>query len=266
MHASMVAIFAAGWTTACQLAYPVSDLEGGSAPIEKVEPKACPSDFGPSMVHVHDVDGFDVDFCIDSTEVTNAQYREFLSAVGNDVSGQSADCLWNDSYSTPIGPDDLPVTSVDYCDAKAFCTWAGKRLCGPLVPGKPWLGGDPLQSEWGFVCTNAGTRSWPHGDEATPGACAFQDNAPDGPVAVGSLPSCEGGIPGVFDMTGNVWEWIDLCESQEPRACYFQGGSYSSLHDVWNCGSISGNVQYATASDIGFRCCASPPELRAVIE
>ena len=34
-------------------------------------------------------------FCIDSTEVTQAQYAEFLIAKGSDLTGQPADCFNN---------------------------------------------------------------------------------------------------------------------------------------------------------------------------
>lgn len=66
----------------------------------------CPGLAGPSMVRVPAADG--TTYCIDSTEVTNRQYAEFLSAKksgadgGTDTSAQDYRCTWNASYEPPF--------------------------------------------------------------------------------------------------------------------------------------------------------------------
>ena len=54
---------------------------------------ACPGTAGPSMVRVP------AGFCVDSTEVTSAQYDAFLTARGSDVSGQPASCTANTTFA-----------------------------------------------------------------------------------------------------------------------------------------------------------------------
>src|SRR5215472_5996844 len=51
----------------------------------------CPAGPGPAMVLTDT-------FCVDSTEVTNAQYAQFLSAGWN-VSNQPPRCAWNTSFA-----------------------------------------------------------------------------------------------------------------------------------------------------------------------
>ena len=40
-----------------------------------------------------------------------------------------------DGVFPPSGGAALPVTSVDWCDAAAYCTFAGKHLCGKVGGG-----------------------------------------------------------------------------------------------------------------------------------
>src|SRR5262249_39830790 len=94
----------------------------------------CPTGLpGPPLIAVPPPSGGR--FCIDATEVTNAQYAAFL-ATNPQTSLQPARCTsWNGTYAGAyVGPltgrDDYPVVGVTWCDAFAYCKWAGKRLCG----------------------------------------------------------------------------------------------------------------------------------------
>src|SRR5436190_190151 len=80
---------------------------------------------GPDLVRVS---WSGIAFCIDSTEVTNAQYQEFLAAPPPTPVPR---CGWNTSLQPattggagcgaldPVGHASLPVTCVDWCDAEA---------------------------------------------------------------------------------------------------------------------------------------------------
>jgi len=86
-------------------------------------PEPCPGDAGPTMVRVGS-------FCIDSTEVTVAHYAAFVDAYPS-LDAQPPACSFNTSLA-PVWPEDagvpapdMPVRYIDWCDAYAYCLWAG---------------------------------------------------------------------------------------------------------------------------------------------
>lgn len=165
----------------------------------------CKGTHGPAPVKLDT-------YCIDATEVTTEQYDAFVEAVGLDFNGQPASCTWNTSWTPAIrGGATAPVFGADWCDAVAYCAWAGKRLCrgtnGQSVP----FSGDVQNSvadEWFRACTRKGERAFPYGATRIDDACNVKvDGVPGpGPKPAGSLTACEGGYDGVFDMSGNLWE------------------------------------------------------------
>ncbi|WP_227985227.1 formylglycine-generating enzyme family protein [Nocardia spumae] len=133
------------------------------------------------------------------------------------------------SWRHPLGPgstldglDRHPVTQVCYRDAAAFAAWAGKQL--------------PTEAEWEYAARgglDSATFAW--GDEFEPtgrrmanvwvGAFPWQfhpgrgQRATPGTTVVGTY-SPNG--YGLFDMTGNVWEWTAdpfLSHTPAPACC-----------------------------------------------
>ncbi|MDI1443683.1 SUMF1/EgtB/PvdO family nonheme iron enzyme [Polyangium sp. 6x1] len=206
-------------------------------------------------------------YCIDSTEVTNAQYVAWLKQMP--IVESLPQCAWNTTFQPQITPqeNDLPVANVDWCDAYAFCAAHQKRLCGRIGGGQLAYAEatDAMKSQWFNACTGGGTKIYPYGDTYDPTACNGQDKDPiDGTVVpVASLATCEGGFPGIFDMSGNVWEWVDSCDeavggTPMENPCRRQGGGYTSIADL-DCPSISSvYTRSQTTPNTGFRCCADP--------
>jgi formylglycine-generating enzyme len=217
-------------------------------------------------------------YCIDATEVTQRAYAKFLSETGNDAGGQISQCAANTTFVAPstcipFGFDpfsDRPMACVDWCDAFAYCAWAGKRLCG-LVDG----GGIPTDAgnlhettadQWFAACShqNDGFHKFPYGNAYDPGICNGADRWEGGtprPWDAGSG-ACIGGYPGLHDMSGNVWEWQDSCQLAANDAgieCYKRGGAYNdpgwAFFNLWCYARYFNNVT-TTSPDIGFRCCS----------
>ena len=127
-------------------------------------------------------------FYIDKFEITNAQYMKFAVETGRNL----PDHLRNGVI--PPGKQDHPVVYVNWHDARDYCHWAGKRL--------------PSEEEWEKAARGTDGRNFPWGNEFD----AKKANTPQlglrSTTPVGSFP--EGKSPyGVYDMSGNVWEWTD---------------------------------------------------------
>ncbi len=145
------------------------------------------SDEGPQ--HVVHLD----DYSIDRYEVTNLQYLAFI-----ENSGRRAPQHFT-GRRIPAGKVDHPVTFVSWFDARDYCKWAGKRL--------------PTEQEWEKAARGEDGRVFPWGNEFrlhkanTPVRWARigigGDTTPVGAFAEGVSPY------GLYDMSGNVWEWTD---------------------------------------------------------
>jgi len=208
-------------------------------------------------------------FRIDATEVTRGQYTEFLKAKSGNMAGQPAACDTNQSYVPAFGwaggeseKKNMPVLGVDWCDAYMFCAWAGKRLCGHVGDGGP-LGADlnTANDEWHHACSHGpdGLHEYPYGNAHEAGACndgvladggvSFDPAAP-----VGSFPRCEGGYPGLFDMSGNAAEWVN-CASDAGNCTLRGAGSGGSSA---TCKHAASFPRASVAGSQGIRCCAPP--------
>lgn len=229
---------------------------------------SCPAESGalsiPVAAGVHG-------FCIDATEVTNGAYAAFLSSpeIADVLAVQPSTCAWNgdftpsQSWPPAVGDDQLPVTWVDWCDARAYCEWAGGRLCGAAGGGalSPDDVGTAGIDQWQHACSAGGTLRYPYGPEYQQGACNVADE-PLAPQAVSSHPGCVGGVPGLFDMSGNVWEWIDSCfpfggDAGPDDACSTRGGAFDSVApDEVACNfTLRTSLRSARWPNVGFRCC-----------
>jgi formylglycine-generating enzyme required for sulfatase activity len=131
-------------------------------------------------------------FYIDKYEVTNAQYKKFVGATGHRIPYFNAD--WAKPYNWqngtyPSGKGNHPVVFVSWDDAEAYCEWAGKRL--------------PTEAEWEKAARGRlEGKKYPWGDENPSGRANYNSTGID---AVGSY--APNGY-GIYDMTGNVWEWV----------------------------------------------------------
>ena len=203
-------------------------------------------------------------FCIDAAEVTNASYHAFLDAKPNRRL-QPAVCSWNTDYTPVYGEppvDARPVVGVDWCDAWLYCAWSGKRLCGGMGGGaaSPGAYTDASRNEWFNVCTNGGATAFSYGDDFDQSKCAHSGD--DGELApVASYPACVGNAPpfdGVFDMSGNAWEWENSCAGGAGAGdlCRVRGGGTHSSSAVVSCSMDYLAKREATFKTVGIRCCA----------
>jgi formylglycine-generating enzyme required for sulfatase activity len=259
---------------------PAGPFEMGSRP-EKVWNK----DEAP--IHTVTLD----DYYIDSYEVTNEQYAAFLNEMGNQTERRAT---WLDAedesvsihavagiWEVDAGYESHPVVEITWYGARAFCEWAGKRLPTEAEWEKAARGVESYTYPWG----NTFDSSLVNGDDEIledPGAipCAPTCcDGYDGTAPVGSFPG--GASPyGVFDLAGNVWEWVyDAYESDyyedspssNPVADspsgdvawvsrVYRGGSWNDLNaDALRAAHRASDLPNISTDNIGFRCAADSP-------
>jgi formylglycine-generating enzyme required for sulfatase activity len=172
-----------------------------------------------------------------------AQYSVFLAAKGKDTSGQSDQFCAKNNHTygfiyatdatpgcpqgvfTPDSTPDIPVGCVDWCDAAAYCQWAGKRLCGKVGGGPVDLKDGPASSgsEWYYACSQGGKTAYPYGNTYTKGTC--YDGDPDaigGKVADSMCHGNSSPFDSILDLSGNLAEWENSCDDIH---CRLRGGS-----------------------------------------
>ena len=127
--------------------------------------------------------------------------------------GEWWDMVFGAAWNRPLGPGsgiedllDHPVVHVTYADAKAYATWAGKRL--------------PTEAEWEFAARGGlEGKEFSWGDELSPGGrmlanfwqgeFPYQNTLLDGWERTSPVRSFPANGYGLFDMIGNVWEWTE---------------------------------------------------------
>jgi serine/threonine-protein kinase len=180
-------------------------------------------------------------FRIDRTEVTRAMY-------GRCVAARRCKPLVVDLTAGLTAEPNLPVTQVNWNEARAFCAFAGGRLPTEDEWEKAARGGDGREFPWGekLDCARA---NW--GNFENEGPCAGKN--PGKPVDVGSYP--QGASPfGVLDMAGNVWEWVADKYDRDPARRVVRGGSCCSYFVEPRAANRNAWDPSHRDGDLGFRC------------
>jgi formylglycine-generating enzyme required for sulfatase activity len=198
-------------------------------------------------------------FCIDATEVTQGEYAAWAHVPKTGLTGLR--CPAGHDYTAKIfGLSTDPVVGVEWCEAYDYCQWAVLRLCGSMTggPADPSLFADASNDRWVSACSKGGDggHSWPYGNSYDPAACNGEGST--GTIVSGSKTTCEGGYPGLFDMSGNVGEWEDACDTATPRHCRVRGGSFgASTSTDLACNADRTELETSYFPNVGFRCCAN---------
>jgi len=180
-------------------------------------------------------------------------------------------------WRNPFGPgsdieelNDHPVVHVSWHDADAFCTWAGLRL--------------PTEAEWEYASRGGLERKrFPWGDELTPsgawrcniwqGQFPEVNTAEDRYLATAPARTYEPNGFGLYQTSGNVWEWCqDWLERDESARAHdnhnpsgpptgtaraMRGGSYlchASYCNRYRVAARNSNTPDSSGGNLGFRC------------
>lgn len=188
-------------------------------------------------------------FYLDIHEVTNREYKEFVDARNYPKPRHFTN---NGSYEPEEA--EFPVTFVTWHDANNYATWKGKRL--------------PTEKEWEYAA-RSGDRDflYPWGNSWSAGmANLFQEGGvkKTKPAPVGSYKQDRNRF-GVFDLGGNVSEWVqdyfrlyDGKPSDFDKSKVYRGGHFTDLPETgiathrWADGENTSDENTLTVT--GFRC------------
>lgn len=223
-------------------------------------------------------------YFIDATEVTRCQYAAWV-ATSPSTDGQDPWCVDETDFAAdedcmaeetacPANCAHHPQVCVTFCDAYAYCLAVGKRLCGAVGGGEaPFDSFDDAEvDQWYNACSSGGENRYPYGDDYEPATCNGYDH-PESGCQTGSCQTRPGGdvatctpaapYAGVYDLSGNVFEWQDSCSSHVDGydRCRFGGGSYISSYgddggNALRCSYDIAGVRNDRYSNLGFRCCS----------
>ncbi len=189
-------------------------------------------------------------FWIDQTEVTNAQYAMCVEAGACNPPADQRD-FRKDAMA------DHPVVHVSWFDANDYCKWAGRRL--------------PTEAEWEKAARGINANVYPWGSEITCSQANYADCTEFPSTAPAGYYGEDGAsVYGVYDMAGNVWEWVQdwyafdsysvtgeenpLGANSESGMRILRGGSWNSLIENLRSAHRNGSSPENASEYIGFRC------------
>lgn len=245
-------------------------------------------------------------FYIDTCTVSNAQFAEFVKdtgyvteaerfgwsfvfhllvsdAVRQEVDNVAMQVPWwyrvqGAYWAKPEGRDsdiadrmNHPVVHVSWNDADAYCRWAGKRL--------------PTEAEWEYAARGGLVKKrYPWGDLLKPGEAHMcniwqgkfpdKNNAADGYVGTAPVDAYEPNGYGLYNVSGNVWEWcadwfsptyhrdsaaVDPVGPAKGTNRSMRGGSYlchRSYCNRYRLAARTANTPDSSTGNMGFRCAA----------
>jgi sulfatase modifying factor 1 len=180
------------------------------------------------------------------------------------------------TWRSPEGPGsdldgrgDHPVLHVSWADASAYAAWVGKRL--------------PTEAEWEYAARGGLHQArYPWGDELEPdgehrcniwqGTFPVKNSGADGWLGTAPVDAFEPNGFGLFNVSGNVWEWCadwwsttfhvggpraDPRGPEQGDAKVMRGGSYmchASYCNRYRVAARSSNTPDSSTGHLGFRC------------
>ena len=152
-------------------------------------------------------------FAIGHYEVTFKEYDQFAKLTWGRL---PPDQGW--------GRGDRPVSSVSWEDAVAYAKWLSKAT------GKNYR--LPTEEEWEYAATSGGKdERWSGTSRAAELSdhAWYMDNSDEKTHPVGG--KRPNGF-GLYDMTGNVWEWVQDCWPDDCRFRVVRGGAWNNSPEV----------------------------------
>lgn len=179
----------------------------------EIEEPLCASDVVSFLYETIAHDVTLTSYFIDRTEVSVAAYDRCVAANACTHAGYAAG---DKRFDRP----ELPVTMINWDQARAYCAFAGGRL--------------PTEAEWELAARGEERRVFPWGDVynshlANHGVLSISDDtdASDGYATLAPVDAFrDGATPqGVLQMAGNVYEWVSDYFGIDPSGFGYPSGA-----------------------------------------
>ena len=177
-----------------------------------------------------------------------AEFDEYLKSGKNDLTS-----LFRSEYDEDrkFCGDDQPVVGVTWYASSAYCLWLslldniGEEVNSYRLP---------TEIEWEWAAGGKAKRKYPWAKEKgepTSKLANYHENV-GATTPVGSYP--EGATQErLYDMAGNVWEWMENLYDKNAIARSLRGGSWNSGHDYLRCSFRSYHIPDNKSVNFGFR-------------
>jgi len=180
-------------------------------------------------------------FGIDSLEVTNTRYLKSAP-----------------KHTFPPNMAEHPVVDLTWSEAFGFCKKEGGRL--------------PSPQEWEYAARGSKGSVYPWGDSFKENRAVYVKNSGRSGQKVGSFELHSSGEAllggtlkvgsfeegksefGLYDMAGNVWEWVDGWYDESKKLRLLKGGSWLTPIQSLRSSAKLGDKGERRYNDYGFRC------------
>ena len=171
-------------------------------------------------------------FAVSKFEVTRGEFAQFVREAGHVAAtncsvwvGTKSERVLAKSWQDTNYPqkDSHPVACISWNDAKAYVDWIVQKTSKPYRLLS--------EAEWEYSTRGGSTGKYSFGEDANE-LCKYGNIADDAAKAAGGLAtwtyaSCNDGFGigtapvgsfrpnqfGLYDMHGNVWEWVEDCHN-----------------------------------------------------
>ena len=196
------------------------------------------------------------DFHIGRYEITVGQYTAFMKATGNEegVDWEDSDCPLrrndgNYQLNGPCGRSwDQPIVLVSWYGARDFCMWVEEQNSALLVRL-------PTEAEWEYACRAGTTTRFYWGNDLDYAqiddyAWYGWNNQPSFTKKVGQK---KPNAFGLYDMSGNVWEWCHDWYGEYPQERGVDPiGQNTSLYHIFRGGDWMSTPRYVRSAERAF--------------
>lgn len=214
-------------------------------------------------------------YFLDETEVTNREYAQCVDA-GACAAPDSPNATYHGAYFGNPAFADYPVIFVSWYDADTFCRWRGGRLpteaewekAASLEPVEDVKLRYPWGDDFNGTLLNYCDGGCPRGYADTDVDDGHRDTAPVGSYSDGRSPQ------GIYDMSGNVLEWVAdwydpryYAEATDTNPLGPLEGQFKAMRGgSWLSEAAETTTTYRDSFDpnvsranLGFRCAMTPP-------